>query len=156
MTTTAQTSTATIRVATEADLDRIVEMCRAFVHALPAWRDRVADDPEHVRATALSVIDHGRVFLATTGEETIGLLAAIVFTHPVTNHRIGAEVIWWVEPAARRTGAGRALFEAAESWATAEGATAMQGSAYRDAPLGRLYERWGYQPMELVYQKTLT
>ena len=152
--TTPQPVSLTIRDATEADLPRLIEMGSAFLHAT-AWGGRVADDADHFRALALSLMATGSMVVAVEQDAVIGMLGAMVFTHPVTNQPIGAEVILWVEPDARRTGAGEALFHAAETWAHAQGATAMQFSAYRDPVLERWYRRLGYHAQEVVFQKEL-
>lgn len=148
-------STVAIRDAAESDLPRIVEMTQAFIRET-AWGERVADNPEHFTAAARRVMDEGRMFLAEAEDgNVVGMLAGYVFFHPVTGQRIGAELIWWVDPDARGSGAGRTLFEAAETWAREEGATAMQFSAYRDERLEELYRRLGYAPYEVVFQKEL-
>ncbi len=109
-----------------------------------------------MRAVAAMMISSGCLLLATLDETPIGMLGVIVTRHPMLNIIVGIEVIWWVEPLARvGGGVAQALFHAAELWAKGQGATRMQFGAYRDPALERLYRRWGYHAMEVIYEKEL-
>jgi|ETNvirnome_2_130_1030620.scaffolds.fasta_scaffold28444_2 GNAT superfamily N-acetyltransferase len=143
-----------IRQAGRADVPVLADMGQKFVRATE-YLDRVANDPAHFRSLAETVINQGRVFVAEVDGEVVGMLGALMITHPVLNERMGAEVIWWVDPAHRRGGTGAALFRAAEAWARSEGGVKMQFSAYRDRVLERLYRRLGYEAKEVIFEKEL-
>ena len=145
----------TVRAATTADLETLVEMGRRFLQTTQ-YRDRIADDPAHVRRLADLILHagrHGRIVVAERDGALVGMIWGLLIVHPLLNIALGTEVVWWVEPAARGSGAGRALFTALEAWAQAEGAVAMQFTAYRDEQLERVYRRYGYVPQEIVFEK---
>ena len=146
----------TIREATVADLDRLVEMGCHFLAQTAYCDGRALNDPAHIRNLAVMTFDLGVIFVAVDAAgQAQGMLWSIVITHPVLGHRIGTEIVWWVEPEARRGGTGVLLMRAAETWAQERGAIAMQFSALRDAPLERFYRRLGYAAKEVIFEKEL-
>lgn len=144
-----------VRVAVIGDLASMVVMGRRFL-ASTAYKDRIADDAAHVASVAQMVLDTGYAAVAEHDGHVVGMIWALVFVHPLLNVPIGTEVIWWVEPVARGSPAGRLLFQAAEAWAASRGAVKMQFTAFRDPRLERVYQRYGYTSMEAVFEKDLS
>ena len=147
-----------VRPATvDEDLDYLVGAGQAFLRTT-TYRGRVSDARAHAEAVARLVLALGRVFVAVDDQDDLrrlGFLAALVIDHPFLGLRIGTEVMWWVEPDARRRGVGRQLFAAFEAWAKAEGAVRAQFGAYRDPHLEGIYQRLGYHSTEVIYEKDL-
>ena len=145
-------STFLIRPVAASDETRVIEMSRAFLRET-AYHDRIKEDDEHVKSLVACVREHGEFWVAVLDGRVVGMFGAILFDHPILNRRLGAEVLWWVDPDARSSGAGAKLFHVAEQWAAEGGAVGMQFSAYRDPVLERLYRRLGYHPFEVVFYK---
>lgn len=58
---------------------------------------------------------------------------------------------WWVDPDARRAGTGRALLDAAESWARGRGYTEIASDALLDNRLSHaVHARCGYVEVERI------
>jgi aminoglycoside 6'-N-acetyltransferase I len=66
---------------------------------------------------------------------------------------------WWVEPDERRRGVGRALVDAAESWARRQGCREMASDTWIDeAPSIRAHQSIGYEVVDrcVHFRKSLT
>lgn len=146
--------TVTIRDATDADLPRLLEMAQGFL-TTTAYGARVPFDAEHFTRLAELLRTQGRLFVAVRESRVVGMLGVLVLNHPISNERVGNEIVWWVDPEARSLNAWRALFRDAERWAREVGAVRMQFGAYHDDRLERLYRHLGYDPHEVVYEKAL-
>ena len=144
----------TIRDATAADLPALVQMGVHFIQAT-AYRDRFADPQERARGVATTILDHGTILVAETEGVLVGMIGLLLVPHFIMGRMVGTEIVWWVEPSARSTGAGRRLLRAAEDWSRVRGAQRMQFGAFRDARLERLYRALGYEPCEVIYEKDL-
>ena len=70
--------------------------------------------------------------------------------------RIGYLEAWYVEPAWRGRGVGRALVERAEAWAKAEGCQEMASDTTPSYPLGpEAHAALGYEEVERYFRKDL-
>lgn len=128
-------------IATIDDLDRIVEMAKAF-HAYSPWRD-VPFDEDAFRQVATGIIETGAIFLSEEGM-CGGVIHPLYFSPSV---RIGIEFFWW------RGGALRKDFEA---WCKEQGAFGVQFSAMADEHLPavtRLYRSAGFEAAETAFVK---
>jgi hypothetical protein len=133
-----------IRRATEADLDRIVELGAAF-HGYSPYRE-IAFDPEGFREFAAKLVEGGAVFLSDDGMIG-GCLVPLYFNPAVV---MGAELFWW----AGKT--GKALREAFEGWARDEGAQGVQFSGLtdqREETIRKVFARAGYTAGETAFFK---
>lgn len=142
-----------IRAATTDDAARLHEMGQRFV-AETAYRDIIAVDPERLAATIAHLLDNpnGAVLVSDEGGALTGMIAVLAYDHPFSGERTAFEVVWWVEPEAR--GAGVRLLKAAERWARDQGIRKMQMVA-PNPRVGALYERLGYSPVEMSFQRSL-
>lgn len=112
-------------------------------------------NPEQWVRLANHVIGNiGRVLLWEVGGEIVGFLAFILFDHHFTGERTAQELAWFVLPEHRTGGAGMHLFWEAQTQAKELGAKKMQFSAPTEN-VGSLYKRYGYQQLEVCYQKEL-
>lgn len=133
-----------IRAATEADLERVVELGAAF-HAMSPYRS-IPFDPEAFADFAGRLIRGGVILLSDDGMIG-GLLSPLYFNPAVV---MGAELFWY----AGKT--GKALREGFEAWSRANGAQGVQFSGLADerqAAIRRVFERAGYTAGEQAFFK---
>jgi GNAT superfamily N-acetyltransferase len=145
-----------IRAATVADIPRLVAMGRQQIAA--TYGDAILDNPAQVAATVTALVTEptGAVFVAERADGVVGMIGLAATTSHCTGAATAAEIMWWVDPAARGH-VGPALLTRAERWAAETGAAVIQMVAPARHPLvGRLYERRGYQAMETTYQAPIT
>jgi len=128
-------------------------MGRRFVEETP-YRSIMAQDDDAVRAcmTGLLTTPEAGLFVAENAGLVVGMIAVLVFGHPLSGERIASELFWWVEPEHR--GGGIRLMKRAETWAQRRGAVKMQMIAPTEQ-VGRVYEALGYTRIEEVYQRAL-
>lgn len=143
----------TIRRATTADVEQLLDMGEAFIAAtaykafVTANRGRMGD----VIAGVLARAD-GAVFVSARGDRLSGMIGGLIYAHPFSGEPTAFEMFWWTSPDDRRSGVR--LLRALERWAREQGATHMQMVA-PDARVGAFYERVGYTPVETSYQRAL-
>jgi len=145
---TVAVATRSLRTATAADLDTMVDLGLRF-NASGIY-PRLAMTEQGLRNTIGWVLEHGRVWVALKDEQIVAGFGMTVLPHMLTGQLYAAEVFWWSNPEAR--GHGLKLFYAAEAWAKAEGVTMMQLVA-PTPEAEQLYQRLGYAKVEAVYSK---
>jgi RimJ/RimL family protein N-acetyltransferase len=145
-----------IRVATIADVDRLVTMALEFL-AQPPFVAMGPASPRHVRAFVERLITStdSVVFVATDHGQIVGMIGAGLFEHQLTGQLTGQEVGWWMTPDARGARVALRLLEEAEFWAFAAGAVAFQVQGPNEK-VGRFYQRKGYQQYEAGYFRRLS
>jgi GNAT superfamily N-acetyltransferase len=143
----------TIRPGTLADVPALVTLARHFVASYgaagpenPAQLETLATHLVSTPTTTVLVADAGAGHL-------VGMIGLVAYAHHVSGVPTVGEVAWWVDPDAR--GCGVALLQRAERWAAEQGASQIQLIAPNDR-VGRLYQRRGYTPIEVSYQRPLT
>lgn len=142
-----------IREATLDDVSQLLEMGKHFL-AQTAYGHRLGTNVEQMAKTAVALIDqdNGVVFVVAQGTALLGMIGVLRFQHHLSGEPVAAEVFWWVEPEAR--GVGVRLMKRAEAWAKAHGAVRFQ-MVSPEPKVGQLYERMGYQAIEVAYERTL-
>lgn len=159
----------TIRRARLEDRDSLLALVTRFLAELPygpwlvferaaleAFSDGILCDP-----VAL-------VLVAEAEGQAVGLLVGVQSTEPITGAGVGNEIVWWVEPAYRRTRAGPLLLGGYVDWCRQQGLTWCKIAT----PCGRIATpawckittpanpvpraRAGFTPIETVYLKRLT
>lgn len=127
-------------------------MARAFTDAagLPG-------DDDSMATTLRTLMDAGGLFV--TGDPVHGMAGALVYPAYFNTSRVAAqELFWWVDPAARRSGAGRALLASIESYARENGAHTLTMICLDDLDGDRVaefYRSEGYRPLERNFMKVL-
>lgn len=144
-----------IRQATLEDGPRLFVMCLHFLRETP-YGAILPENHEAIHALISLVLEHGVGFVAVdSSEEIVGMIGLVERPDPFTGGVYGEEVVWWVEPHARRGSSGPALLKAAEAWARSRGVPFLKMVAPVGGDVGVYYSRLGYQPIEMVYMKRL-
>ena len=147
-----------IRVATEADIDPLLVMCRNFVQFAPHARIVGATDESLTQAIKF-VMNQGRIFVAESGGVVVGMLMAVIY--PVwfaPQSKCAMELVWWVEPEHRGSTIAIRLVKEFEEWGRMQGATmATMGDFVVDGqpPVGEMIMRMGYALSERAFAKGL-
>lgn len=146
-----------IRPATAADVDGIVDMSAKF-YATTSYRGFANMDEETVATLVLLLIESGVMLVAEDGGELVGMAGLYVGPFMFNKHKLGAyEVVWWVSPDSRGSGAGKALMAAIDEACRAKGCAIVQMVALASSPahVGAVYESLGYAHSETSYTKVL-
>jgi GNAT superfamily N-acetyltransferase len=140
-----------LRIANESDFELVFSMSKKFAATL--------QHSELVENGKLSSLINA--FLTEGNDQKIVLLYGdqgmlVAFLQPFTlgSAPMAVEFAWWVEPEARKSGAGKALAEAYEFWAKKMGAKLSTMACYDDQT-AKFYEKNGYSLYERAYIKEL-
>jgi GNAT superfamily N-acetyltransferase len=140
-----------IRLATEADIPRLLEMGLRFRRET-GYSKHIEENPEQMERLVRQIIAADGVLVSEQAGEVIGMIGYVLYPHFLSGELIAGEVFFWVEPGHR--GDGLRLLRGAEKRAKDRGANRMQMIAPTDR-VGRLYGRFGYEFVEATYQKNL-
>ncbi len=144
-----------IREATSTDLPRVVEMGRTFLLSGP-YRDIIEDNPEVSLQLAEKLVEHtqAKILVEEQGGKLVGVFCFLLYPHYNSGLMTAAELIWYVEPEARKTMAGLRLKWEAEKMAKELGAVQF----HLTCPPGqeKLFSKLsGYVQVEIGYQRRL-
>lgn len=140
-----------IRLATAADVPRLVEMGRRF-RSETGYAKHLAENPAKMTELAQQLAAAGGLLVSERSGEIVGMIGFVIFPHFLSGETTAGEVFWWVEPEHR--GEGVKLLREAERYARARGATKIQMIAPTDR-VALLYQRLGYEFVEANYQRAL-
>lgn len=144
-----------VRDATEADVDAIVSMSSKF-YATTNYRSYVNMDEETVANLVRMLIGTSIMLVAEDGGEIVGMAGMVIAPFLFNAGIKGAhEVVWWVSPDTRGSGAGKGLLAAVEQRAKDRGCRIIQMMTLSTSPpqAGAMYERIGYAHSETCYTK---
>jgi GNAT superfamily N-acetyltransferase len=141
-----------IRAAVEADLDALVTLGAQFHQE--HYAGFLPCNAVQFRSIGAHLIEnpHGTLLVLERAGERIGMLGAMLITHPLSGEWICSELFWYARPAAR--GDGVKLLKAATEWARSNGARKLQMVAPNDR-VGEFYARCGFEKVETAWQLTL-
>lgn len=148
----------TVRLAAESDLPTLVDFGRQF-YEKTMFHGMVSYCPEGAESFFRSMMANDLLFVAVDGEKVVGTIGLIIGPFLINHtHGMASELFWWIDPAHRRSGAGLALMDAAESAAREQGATfltmvALEGGEVEQA--AKIYRARGYTPAEHTWTKRL-
>ncbi len=147
-----------VRNAIHEDLPRYLPLAQAF-HAASPMHGVIPFDAEGYSDFYLRAVDNPSlgVWLAEDEGKIIGIAGALFYPMYFSpSNVVVQELWWWIAPEARGKGAGQAMYETIESWASAKGATALFMIALEDGrsdEMAQLYSRKGFRPMERTFFK---
>jgi GNAT superfamily N-acetyltransferase len=117
----------------------------------------VESDDDSIYATLLNRIEAGGLFVV--GQPVVGMAAVLVYPNYYKLADLAAqEMFWWVDPSARRNGAGWALFAAIKEWAKEQGAktlTMVSLDALDGEKVAGMYMSDGFKPLERSFVRHL-
>lgn len=146
-----------IREATMADMPDLLRMAEAF-YATTDQGAVIPYCPVSAEATARTLLGNGVLLVAEAAGRVVGMIGCMV-APSLLNHAalVASEVMWWVDPSCRDSGAGMRLMRAAEQAVREAGAKISSMVRLRTSPegVGTIYERLGYAPSEYVHTKVL-
>jgi predicted N-acetyltransferase YhbS len=146
-----------VRPATAADIPACVQMGAKF-YATTSYTAMCDYDREAAANVARLLLDSGVLLVADDDGELIGMVGMILSPFVLNpQFTVAYEVMWWVAPDARCSGAGAALVRAVEPACKEKGADAVQQMHLADSPpvAGLMFKRLGYRHTETVYTKAL-
>ncbi len=149
----------TIRLATNEDIPRIVEM-GAVLTAQSSYVGIVDYDKDSAAQTVSEFIesDAAVVLVCEPDGMVVGVVAALVFPLYLNRAHMTAQELWmWIDPEYRGHG-GRNLMKALESTVSDMGAKSLCVTAQasiRPEATGRLYRRHGFKLTDLTYMKRI-
>jgi len=147
-----------VRKATEADIPAIVRMGAQF-YATTSYREFADYDEDTASTLVAFMVDTGICLIAEDEGRPVGMVGLVVAPFMFNNaHKTAHEVMWWVDPSERNTGAGVALLRAIEPACREAGCVAIQMVHLADSPpqAGLLYRRRGYEHTETCFTKVIS
>lgn len=148
------TQTVLIREATEEDTEALVGLGLASIRE-SVYAAHVAENPAQIGRVIAYLLEQptATILVAERDGVVIGMIGLIVVPHLWSGVLTAGELTFYVSPA-HRGSTGIRLLRAAEQWARAAGAVAIQMVA-PTARAGHLYERLQYTEIETNYQKRI-
>ena len=146
-----------VRKATLADVPAIVRMSACF-YATTSYCQWADFSESTVEQLAESLARDHVMLVAEHEGEVVGMVGLYVAPFMFNaDKRAAYEVVWWVDPIARDTGAGKALLASIEPACREAGCDAIQMVHLNNSPpqAATLYERAGYGHTESSYTKVL-
>jgi len=148
-----------IRIATSADLPRIVEMAEKFFRQTKMY-SVTGFDEESIKKT-FSFLDgeKGVCYVLEIDGHVVGMVGALAYEFYMNlSIRIGQELFWWVDDDHRGSSGSIKMMKAIEEWAKKAGCVsfamiALDGIDHEK--VCSIYSRLGYSKSEYVYVKEL-
>lgn len=153
-------TTLTVRQMTDTDVARVLAMAVRFLMTT-AYGKHLPGEYHFLVRTLDVVRKHGIVLVAEmeldegAGPVVVGFIALTALPHPFNGEKFADEIAWWVEPEVRGREVGRQLLLQAEAWACTEKLTMLRMIEPEGSPIGELYARLGYAPVERAWHKRL-
>lgn len=138
-----------IRRAKPEDVPQLVAMGERFL-SNDDYRGVIAFEPGQVEnlMVRLGSSPDSILLVAEESGALTGMIAMVVYPHPISLERIGGEVFWWAD----KPGVGLRLLRSAETWAIENGAQILQMIAPNER-VGRIYGHSGYRKVEEMWQR---
>jgi GNAT superfamily N-acetyltransferase len=144
----------TIRPALETDLLRVFEMGVAFIVSEPRYALIFQWQPEAFEGFVrdLYASDLAGILVVEGDAGTlVGMLVLSIVPNPFGGPPWAEEFAYWLDPPARKGRLAYDLLGSAEDWARENGAAVLKMVAPWGSPIGKLYERRGYEPLETTW-----
>ena len=141
-----------LKIATIEDLPLVSRMAQSFIESSPYNRHFDMGMVDGVLTQLSTSEDSRKGIVLLYGE--VGMLAGMSSPFIYGPHYMATELGWWVEPDARKSGAGKELIKAFEEWARRVGCTLITMISLDDT-VSQYYEKNGYVLTERAYMKEL-
>jgi GNAT superfamily N-acetyltransferase len=141
----------TVRLATAADIPRLVKMGQRF-RSESSYSKYLAENPARMTELGHTLLAKDGLLLAERDGETVGMLGFIVHSHFISGELVAGEVFWWMEPEFR--GEGLKLLEETKRRARLAGAKYLHMIAPNER-VSRLYRHLGFEFVEATHQISL-
>lgn len=147
----------TIELLHQDDVARVLPLAHEFEAVIGSPIVRVADEAFVTNWRKYIELGVGAILLARDeGARPLGVLSGYVVPCDRSGELVAQETWFYVTPAARGGGVGRALAEAFEAEARKRGAVWVSlGQLHHVPGSERLFERLGYKPFETNWFKLL-
>jgi len=149
----------TLRFASVSDRDAIFRMLSSF-HAVSPFTGRIDSDKVYAEIDAFIEGDNTErlLLLSVDGlDRPVGLIALAAVPFLFNHDKTVAELVFWVDPEARRGRRAVRLIEAAEYWSKKIGASRIVLSHLSGSEsVGKMYTKLGYSQFETGYEKCLS
>lgn len=145
-----------VRDAVKEDIAFIVEEGIHFLEYYPAnLMDNL--DMGYLYSLVDRLVTEHILLIAEEGERRVGMIAGYVTPHIYNPKIIGVqELFWWVLPEHRSSTAALKLFKAFEDAAEDAGMAYIHMTSTVYTPtLSKLYQRFGYKPVESSFYKEI-
>lgn len=158
-----------IREATRDDLAGVRRLALNFIRGTN-YRTVPELEAAFGDATIEHALTHGVIFVGTdasaddphdrrAGEERLVGMIAGAWEPTNTGGALVSELVWWVEPAYRKTRLGPNLLRCLEDWTRQKGCHVLKMVAPAESPdhcpVATYYKRLGYTPIETAFIKRL-
>lgn len=147
---------ATIRRATSADIEPIVEMCNRFLQ-YTEYRSVINPADGEIHNAMNFILENGAIFVADQAGVVVGFIACFISSAWFSaSTKIAMEMAWWMNEDHRGGTAAIRLVRAYEDWAANEGATFICMSdlvVNGETPIARILPRMGYTMTERTHMK---
>lgn len=144
-----------IRIATQDDLDAIMEMGEKFYNESP-YAEVKPFNYKGMEDYAKELIDNHYMLLAEKEDGAVGMAASYITNMPINpDIFVATEVVFWVDPEYRGTSVAIRLMLALEDAVNTEEPDVKFMSALSTSPpvTERLYNKLGYHRVETAYMK---
>lgn len=144
-----------IRHATENDVDTLVNMSREFYPQTDYIKFAEFDETT-VKILTENIIEHGIYLVGEQEGKIVGMLALILVPFMFNSNIISChEVVWWVDPNARKSSIGIELIKRGDSIRKLRGAKSFQMMRLATSPefLDEVFLNLGFKPSEFCFTK---
>jgi len=146
-----------IRKAEKKDIPEAIELIKWFEKDQVSEYHRIITDEIYAKKVAETFLD--TTLIAEKDNRIIGLISAVILTHPLNNEKIFQEYLWLVAPEYRKNGTALELLKAMEKkakekWGCKLFILGFLGNR-RPITFMYLYEHLGYKFLEAHYIKEL-
>lgn len=145
-----------IRPAKLTELSSVLPLCQAFSNEALAPFGLVYNEEWVKRQLVRWVMNEDTLFLVgLLDDQVVGVLVAMLMPSLTSGSPVAQEMMWYVDADHRGGTVGARLLFALEKWCAVRGASHLVMANMDDEGVERIYDRRGFQRMEVHYIKNL-
>lgn len=153
-----------IRLGTLDDADEAVELIKESYLAYHLDNGYIPCELPFAYRTYYMHVNHpnmAAILYYPTDEHTkerlpAGLMMVYATQHIFSKAKIAKDTIWWISPEVRSYKGMKEMIQYYESWAKEQNCDYIGLAHMQDVRVGKLYERFGYKPVETTYMKPVS